>query len=393
MASKMTGKPSYAPSGPGAVAAGPRTVYRVNIPDKPGGAPGSYHAAYNLNVPGRPGTVSADYHTRDGTTGARHHANQAALAAQKPAALAGATMGTTWSARLALPPHLTIDAVRAAIQQALDKVVAQMSTWDSASDLSRYNCADQGWQPLPHDCLHVLQHALQLAADTQGAYDPTIGPLVNAWGFGPPPYASEPPSADTIAGLRQRCGWQRVRLDRDGMCGWQPGGIYLDLSAIAKGYGVDLAAQALNALGVTHYLMEVGGELRARGRRPDGQPWRVAIEVPDGSNDHALNLVLSDLSIATSGDYRRYRDSAMGRFAHTIDPRTGQPVSNGVASVTVIHADCMHADALATALTVLGERDGMAYAHRHRLAALFIVRDGHDLRLAASDAFATLARQ
>lgn len=387
----MTGKPSYAPSGPGAVAAGQRTVYRVSIPDKPAGTPVSDHATYNVNVPRGPGTVSADCQTMDRTTSGEQHANHTAPATPAPVALAGATMGTTWSARLALPQHLTVDAVRAAIQQALDKIVAQMSTWDSASDLSRYNRADPGWQPLPHDCLHVLQHALQLAADTDGAYDPTIGPLVNAWGFGPPPYASEPPSTDTISALRQRCGWQRVRLDRDGLCAWQPGGAYLDLSAIAKGYGVDLAAQALNALGVTDYLMEVGGELRARGQRPDGRPWRVAIEVPDGSDDHALNLVLSDLSIATSGDYRRYRDSATGRYAHTVDPRTGQPVSNGVASVTVIHADCMHADALATALTVLGERDGMAYAQRHRLAALFILRNGHELRLAASDAFATMA--
>lgn len=308
------------------------------------------------------------------------------------AALAGATMGTTWSARLALPAQMTADAVRDAIQQALDKVVAQMSTWDETSDLSRYNrSTSSGWVSLPDECLYVLQHALQLAADTRGAYDPTVGPLVNAWGFGPPPYASEPPSKDTIRTLRQRCGWERVRLDSAIGRAWQPGGAYLDLSAIAKGYGVDLAAQALNALGIEHYLVEVGGELRARGRRPDGHPWRVAIEVPDGSDDHALPLILSDRSIATSGDYRRYRDSDTRRYAHTLDPRTGRPIIHGVASVTVIHTHCMQADALATALTVLGERDGLDYARHHDLAALFILRDGQHLRLAASDAFAAFA--
>jgi len=314
-----------------------------------------------------------------------------AVASAAPAALAGATMGTTWSARLALPPGLAAQAARAAIQRALDSVVAQMSTWDDASDLSRYNRAAPGWQALPADCLHVVRHALRLAADTGGAYDPTVGPLVNAWGFGPPPHPSEPPSAAAIDALRPRCGWRRVQLDDAAGRAWQPGGAYLDLSAIAKGYGVDCAARALDDAGVAHYLVEVGGELRARGQRPDGQPWRVAIEVPDGSDDHALALPLQNRSIATSGDYRRYRDSAGGRYAHTLDPRTGRPIDNGVASVTVVHDHCMQADALATALTVLGERDGLAYARRHALAALFIVRDGQRLRLAASDAFAALA--
>lgn len=309
-----------------------------------------------------------------------------------PAALSGATMGTTWSARLALPHGLTAAAAQAAIQQALDTVVAQMSTWEETSDLSRYNRADQGWCVLPHECLTVIKHALLLAADTQGAFDPTIGPIVNAWGFGPPPYASEPPATDVLQALQQRCGWDRVRIDDTTHSAWQPGGVYLDLSAIAKGFGVDFAARALDQLGVANYLMEVGGELRARGTRPDGHPWRVAIEVPDGSDDHALAITLSDRSIATSGDYRRYRDSDAGRYAHTIDPRTNRPVHNGVASVTVVHRDCMQADALATALTVLGERDGLAYAQRHMIAALFILRDGHDLRLAASEAFTTLAR-
>ncbi|HYG44817.1 MAG TPA: FAD:protein FMN transferase, partial [Bordetella sp.] len=186
-----------------------------------------------------------------------------AVPAASAAALAGSTMGTTWSARLALPPAISAQWAQAAIQQALDHVVAQMSTWDEASDLSRYNRAEPGWHDLPADCMHVLRHALALAADTGGAYDPTVGPLVNAWGFGPPPHASEPPSAATLHAARQRCGWQRIRLDEAARRVWQPGGTYLDLSAIAKGYGVDRAALALDGLGLAHYLVEVGGELRA----------------------------------------------------------------------------------------------------------------------------------
>ncbi len=307
------------------------------------------------------------------------------------AALAGATMGTTWSARLALPAGITEAAARRAIQAALDEVVAQMSTWESGSDISRYNRAAAGWQTLPAEFFHVLSHAMTLAEDCGGAYDPTVGPLVNAWGFGPNQRAYEPPSPAAIEAARARCGWRRVQLDAERRAAFQPGGVYLDLSSIAKGYGVDRAAQALDALGITQYLVEVGGELRVRGRRPDGQPWRVAIEVPDASDDHALALPLRDRSIATSGDYRRHAGSGDQRYAHTIDPRTGLPVRNTLASVTVLHSGCMEADALATVLTVLGETDGLAYARRHDLAALFILRERDAWRVVATPAFQALA--
>lgn len=307
------------------------------------------------------------------------------------AALAGATMGTTWSARLALPRGRTEAEARHAIQAALDDVVAQMSTWEPDSDITRYNRAATGWQTLPAGFFHVLSHALALAEDSGGAYDPTVGPLVNAWGFGPHQRAFEPPSPSAIEAARTRCGWRRVQLDAQHQAALQPGGAYLDLSSIAKGYGVDRAAMALDALGITQYLVEVGGELRARGKRPDGQPWRVAIEVPDASDDHALALPLRDHSIATSGDYRRHAGNGDERYAHTIDPRTGLPVRNNLASVTVLHPGCMQADALATALTVLGEEEGLAYARRHELAALFILRERDAWRVVATPAFQALA--
>jgi thiamine biosynthesis lipoprotein len=308
-----------------------------------------------------------------------------------PAALAGATMGTTWSARMALPAGCSDQAARMAIQAALDEVVAQMSTWEVGSDISLFNQAGPGWRELPDAFFHVLRHAMALAQDSAGAYDPTVGPLVNAWGFGPHQRAFEPPSPAAIDAARLRCGWQRVALDTARQAAFQPGGAYLDLSSIAKGYGVDRAAMALDALGITQYLVEVGGELRARGKRPDGQPWRVAVEVPDASDDHALALPLEDRSIATSGDYRRHAGSGEARYAHTIDPRTGQPVRNNVASVSVMHPVCMQADALATVLTVLGETDGLAYARRHDLAALFILRDADAYRVVATPAYQALA--
>ena len=207
--------PSYAPAG-----AGP-----ASLPHAPAAAPAGYGA-------------------------------MPAFGLASPAALAGATMGTTWSARLAVPPGITPAMAEAAIQNALDTVVRQMSTWDDGSDLSRFNRAAAGWQPLPAQCLYVLRHALELACRTDGAYDPTIGPLVNAWGFGPPPYASEPPSADMLRALMQRVGWQRITLDERGGRAWQPGGACLDLCGIAKGYGVDHAAAALDGLGISHYLID-----------------------------------------------------------------------------------------------------------------------------------------
>lgn len=308
------------------------------------------------------------------------------------AALAGATMGTAWSARMALPAGCGDAAARRAIQAALDEVVAQMSTWEAGSDITRFNQSAPGWQQLPEGFFHVLSHALALAKDSDGAYDPTVGPLVNAWGFGPHQRAFEPPSPAAVEAARARCGWKRIELDADRQAARQPGGAYIDLSSIAKGYGVDRAAMALDALGITQYLVEVGGELRARGTRPDGQPWRVAIEVPDASDAHALALPLQDRSIATSGDYRRHAGSGDARYAHTIDPRTGQPVRNNVASVSVLHPVCMQADALATVLTVLGEADGLAYAHRHDLAALFILRDADAWRVIATPAFQAQAQ-
>ena len=315
----------------------------------------------------------------------------------EPCALAGATMGTTWSARLVLPAPVAADAVRSAMQGALDDVVAQMSNWEADSDITRYNRSAPGWVELPAPLLEVLDYGLWLAEASDGAYDPAVGALVQAWGFGPHlgaeaqdlrQRAGMPPGPEAIEAARARSGWRRIR--RDGARAWQAGGTELDFSSIAKGYGVDRAARALDRLGVADYLVEVGGELRARGRRPDGRPWRVAVESPDGGA-HAARLALDGCAIATSGDYRRYAEHDGKRYAHTLDPRSGRPVDNGVASVTVAHAGCMQADALATALTVLGEQAGMAFARQHGLAALFILRTPAGLRSVATPPMAALA--
>ncbi len=309
--------------------------------------------------------------------------------------LRGLSMGTTWSVKLAAPVAALVDLERG-IQARLDEVVAQMSTWEAGSDISRYNRADAGSaHTLPAPFAEVLAAALALAADTDGAYDPTVGPLTDLWGFGPAGARAQAPKPAPLAQARERVDWRRLRFDAATRELIQPGAAYLDLSSIAKGYGVDRVADWLLAQGCGDCLVEVGGELRAHGRKPDGSAWRVAVEQPGREDEAAAVIALDGLAIATSGDYRRYFEQtgagAARRYSHTLDPRTGAPIDHTVASVTVLHERCMHADALATALTVLGARAGLAYANRRRLAALFVLREGDGFVSRATPGF--VARQ
>lgn len=295
----------------------------------------------------------------------------------------GETMGTTWSVNAVLPERVDEGAIERGIQHELDTVVAQMSTYEPDSDLSRFNRAPPGtWQALPPEFYQVLSYALSLAKSSGGAYDPTVGPLVNLWGFGPDKRPHAPPDAAALAAARARVGWQKVKLDDAQHRAYQPGGVYVDLSSVAKGFGVDQVARYLQRAGVSSYLVEVGGELRGHGRKPDGSPWHVGIERPGAASgavdnvDEVARIVdLTDRAIATSGDYRHFFESGGGYYSHHIDPRTGQPVAHRVASVSVIAPECMLADPLGTTLTVLGPDEGMAYATAHHVAALFILYD------------------
>jgi thiamine biosynthesis lipoprotein len=241
----------------------------------------------------------------------------------------------------------------------------------------------------------VLAHALEVAGDTGGAYDPTVGPLVDLWGFGPAPRRHTRPPADAIAAARARTGWARLTLDARGRRARQPGGVSVDLSSIAKGFAVDEVAAYLRRLGVTSYLVEIGGELRGHGTKPDGTPWWVALERPPalpgaGSGAGDLIVALHGLSVATSGDYRRFFEDGGQCYSHTIDPRTGCPVEHGLASVTVLHPECMIADALATALMVLGAAAGLAYARRCGLMALFVDRGARGVEERMTPSFAAM---
>jgi FAD:protein FMN transferase len=304
-------------------------------------------------------------------------------------AWSGESMGTRWTVKVCARQRPDAAAVQRTIEAQLDSVDRQMSTWRADSDLSRYNtAAAQRWVELPADCYRVVTTALAIARETGGAYDPTVGRLVNLWGFGPDGRRDAPPLPAAIERARADCGWQRLRCDDARGAVWQPGGVFLDLSAIAKGFAVDQVCAALHEAQIRDYLVEVGGELRARGCRGDGRPWYVAIESPEKETQMPLVGVLCDGAIATSGDYLRYFESAGQRYSHTIDPRTAEPVSHALAAVTVLHEETMLADAYATAFSVLGADDGLAFAQRHGIAARFVSRAAQGLATVESSAFA-----
>jgi thiamine biosynthesis lipoprotein len=304
--------------------------------------------------------------------------------------LSGPTMGVTWTVSAVAPPDLAETVIRAAAQQAANAVVAEMSDWEVDSDLSRFNRAAPGWVAVPDGLMTVVRAGLDLARDSDGAFDPTLGALVDLWGFGPsgPRKAAPDQGALRSAGA----GWRALGVDVEGGRLHQPGGLAQDLSGIAKGYGVDRLALALEALGGRDYLVEVGGELRGAGVKPDGEPWFVEIERPPGlaCNEPPILVALHDLSIATSGEWRRGRLQEGRRIGHTIDPASRVPIRGPVASVTVLHAQCMQADALCTALAVMGADAGLAFAEARGLAALYMQEAGGRLEERMTSAFAAM---
>ncbi len=309
------------------------------------------------------------------------------------ATLGGQTMGTTWSAKLGVPSGMDLHPLHDLLQDELDRVVAQMSTWEAASDLCRFNRAAAGtWQALPHDFEQVMACALRIASKSDGAFDPTVGALVQAWGFGAGGGKPAVPAPTVLAQARARPRWAQLALRGTPSELLQPGGVQLDLSAIAKGYAVDLLLQALRLRGIDDALVEVGGELAGRGRKPDGTPWRVLVET--GADEHGTLaprvLTLDGMAVATSGDRWHRFEHAGVRYAHTFDPRAGQPVAQAAAAVTVVADTAMEADAWATALTVMGVDAGLQFAATHGLAARFVAQSATGAREAMSARFADL---
>lgn len=275
-------------------------------------------------------------------------------------------MGTSWSLQAVSPPAATAHGVQAA----LDLVVAQMSQWEPDSDLSRFNRAAPGrWHAIPAELARVIEAALEIGRASGGAFDPGLGQLTEAWGFGSRgPVGNVPDFPEAPAGRGVEFDPVGSRIRREPKAA-------LDLSGIAKGYGVDLAAEWLLDMGVRHFLLEVGGELRGEGIRPDGQPWWVDTEMPPATAVAPYRIALHDLSVATSGNYRRGFTVDGQYYSHSFDPRTGRPIVSEMTSVTVLHRSCMMADGWATALTVLGPEQAIVLAEEQSLAACLIAGD------------------
>ena len=302
-------------------------------------------------------------------------------------------MGTSWAVRLVPPPGLDRSVFQTAVEEELAAIVALFSHWEPTSELSRFNAAPAGFWAVSEPFWNLLNAALDLADDTNGAVDPTLGALVDLWGFGPPGPRADVPSDDEILAAQTHSGWAVLRLNREARAVQQPGGLKLDLSGIAKGHAVDRVSERLTALGAVHHLVEIGGELRGAGVKPGGHPWWVELQQAPGTPAPRTAAALFDMAVATSGDWVRRFEAGGRTYSHTIDGATGKPVDNGVASVTVLADTALYADAMATALTVMGRYGGPAYAEALNIAAAFVLRTEAGMVEVVSPAFAAMAAE
>ncbi|MBS1155250.1 MAG: thiamine biosynthesis protein ApbE [Proteobacteria bacterium] len=292
--------------------------------------------------------------------------------------LSSTCMGTTWSVRLVdggvLPPPELTERIAAL----LECIENQMSHFRPDSDLRRFATLPAGEaQTLPAEFARVLRGALDVARLSEGAFDPALASLVDAWGFGAGPRFSQagfvPPQTGALA--EHTAGWKKLEIDTQDRLR-QPGGVALNLAAIAKGFAVDAVSEHLAQSGYQNHLVEIGGELRGAGCKPDGQPWWVALELPRANCPlPATRIALHGLCVATSGDYRRSYRLNDRLIHHTLDPRSGMPAAHALSSVTVIHRECMYADAWATAIMVLGHKAGLELAEKMNLCALLQGQD------------------
>lgn len=294
----------------------------------------------------------------------------------KRTTLHGPTMGTRWSVSVDADYTVDLAALRQDLARVVEQVDAQMSPWKPDSDLMRLNRAPAGdWVDLPAEMLEVLACALDVSRLSAGAFDPCVGALVNAWGFGA---VRDAPDSDAIRAARQpgtRHADGCLELDKPAGRVRKREPLQIDLCGIAKGYAVDRMVSVLQQHGVRHALAALDGELRAWGSQASGVPWSVALERPEAGRRAVHGVIeLDDVAVATSGDYRRFLQVGDARLSHTMDARRCAPVNNAVGSVTVLSRSCMHADAWATALLVAGPDEGLAMAQRLGLDVLFLLR-------------------
>ncbi len=297
-------------------------------------------------------------------------------------------MGTSFSIKVVEPPEsirgiedIDMERLGRDVETEILDVENRMSTYIDDSEISRFNdYRDTDWFSVSALFCDAIREALNLAERTDGAFDMTVGPVVNLWGFGPTGRIETPPDADELAERLALTGYERLHADcarpaiRKDLAG-----LYVDLSAYAKGYAVDRAAAILRDRGIANFLVEIGGELRAAGHNARGKPWSIAVERPVAGGRSVQNIYeLADAAMATSGDYRNFFEHQGLRYSHAIDPRSGRPVRHDGASVTIIADTAADADGLATALLVMGPAAGFEFAEHESIAAYFLIRDGDD---------------
>lgn len=296
----------------------------------------------------------------------------------RPLTLSGSTMGTYYRVTVvSLPPTLDETGLKAEIEKLLVKINAQMSTYIPDSELSRFNDYPMtDWFPVSSETAIVVAEGLEIHHLTGGAFDITVGPLVNLWGFGPPGSKNEIPNEENINETLKKVGSQHLksRLSPPALKK-EIVELYVDLSGIAKGFAVDSIADYLETEGILNYIVDIGGEMKTKGSKKNDSAWKIAIEKPSvGKKEIHQVIDLNNQAIATSGDYRNYFERDGKRYSHEINPRTGYPIQHRLASVSVLDTTCMRADALATALIVLGPQEGYQLAEKENKAALFIIK-------------------
>ena len=308
--------------------------------------------------------------------------------------LTGNALGTSFSIKIANQPGvIDLDGIAIQIDDVIDEVDRSMSTWRPDSELTSFNnSASVDWVPVSRPLCAIVERAQELARRTGGALDVTVGPLVNLWGFGPAGSRSEPPADTEIDEAAASVGHQLLQADcAQPALRKQVPSLYVDLSAIAKGHAVDRVAELLDDADIANYLVEIGGELRARGQNARREAWAIAIETPTPDRRGVQSIVpLSGAAMATSGDYRNFFEYGGRVYSHSIDPRTARPVEHDAASVTVVAENAEYADSLATALLVLGPDEGLTFADTDDIAALFLLRRGDGFASLASRSFESI---
>ncbi|WP_083527159.1 FAD:protein FMN transferase [Alteromonas stellipolaris] len=308
--------------------------------------------------------------------------------------LQGQTMGTTYNIKYVLGEGETaVEGLQEEIDAKLVNINKMMSTYDTTSELSRFNQYRYSDNfAVSKETLTVVNEALRLARLSDGVLDVTVGPLVNLWGFGPNKRPEKVPTQADIDAVRDYVGYEKLSTTPTGLMKANPM-LYVDLSTIAKGYGVDEVAAILDAHDLQHYLVEIGGEMRVKGERGDGSEWLIAIEKPV-TTERAVQKVVSigTNAIATSGDYRNYYEEDGKRYSHLIDPNTGAPITHDLVSVTVVNPSSMIADGLATAFNVMGWERAIDLAEQEQLAVFLIRRTADGFEEYATPEFDKLVK-